>query len=116
LLVIDRYIEIQEGTYSVVKLKLKRMGAKHKPTYRIVVMNSTKAPNGDYLDLIGTYYPQEVDDAKKVNINEEKALSWLSKGAQPTEKTLVLLKKAKVWKKYIESKNNKGVITNETVN
>ena len=100
----------------MVKLKLKRMGTKHKPTYRIVVMNSTKAQNSDYIDLLGTYFPQESDEAKKVKLDEEKTINWLIKGAQPTEKTLVLLKKAKVWKKYIESKNNRGGITNETVN
>jgi small subunit ribosomal protein S16 len=100
----------------VVKLKLKRMGTKHKPTYRVVVMNATKAPNGDYIDLIGTYFPLEADDAKKVNFDEEKTISWLKKGAQPTEKTLALLKKAKIWKKYIESKNNKGEVSNEALN
>ncbi len=100
----------------MVKLKLKRMGTKHKPTYRIVVMNSTKAPSSDYIDLVGFYYPQESDESKKIRIDEEKALYWLKNGAQPTEKTLVLLKKEKIWKKYIESKNNKGGIVNETAN
>ncbi len=92
------------------------MGTKHKPTFRIVVMNSTKAPNSDYIDLIGFYYPQESDEEKKVRIDEEKTLYWLNNGAQPTEKTLVLLKKKKIWKKFIESKNIKGGMVNETVN
>jgi len=91
----------------VVKLKLKRLGAPHKPSYRIVVMDSKKSPGSDYIEAVGTYRPLESDETKQITFEEEKVLSWLAKGAQPTEKTLALLKKTKLWKKYIDSKNHK---------
>jgi small subunit ribosomal protein S16 len=91
----------------VVKLKLKRLGAPHKPSYRIVVMDSKKSPGSDYIEALGTYRPLESDETKQVTFDEAKVLSWLNKGAQPTEKTLALLKKAKLWKKFIDSKNLK---------
>lgn len=91
----------------MVKLKLKRLGAPHKPSYRIVVMDSKKSPGSDYIEAVGTYRPLESDETKQITFEEEKVLSWLAKGAQPTEKTLALLKKTKLWKKYIDSKNHK---------
>lgn len=91
----------------MVKLKLKRLGAPHKPSYRIVVMDSKKSPGADYIEAVGAYRPLEKDEEKQVSFDEEKVISWLKKGAQPTEKTLALLKKAKLWKKFIDSKNLK---------
>ena len=84
-----------------VKLRLTRMGAKKKPTYRIVATDSRRARDGEYLELIGTYAP--VGDAK-VKIDEEKALKWLNAGAQPTDTVRNLLSKKGIIKKFADSK------------
>ena len=74
-----------------VKIRLKRMGAKKRPFYRIVVANSTEARDGRFIENIGHYDP--CADPPVVTINEEKALKWLGYGAQPTDITRALLKK-----------------------
>jgi len=91
----------------VVKIKLIRMGAKKKPSYRIVIMDSKKSVKSSYIDLLGTYNPLEVDESKIIHLDEEKTLSWLRKGAQPTDKSRSLLKKVKLWEKFMASKNKK---------
>ena len=87
-----------------VKIRLTRMGAKKKPTYRIVATDSRSPRDGQYLELIGTYAP--VGEGQ-VKINEEVALKWLNNGAQPTDTVKNLLSKAGIMKKYAESKAKK---------
>ena len=87
-----------------VKLRLTRMGAKKKPTYRIVATDSRKARDGQYLELVGTYAP--VGEGQ-VKINEEVALKWLNNGAIPTDTVRNLLSKAGIMKKYAEAKAKK---------
>ena len=65
-----------------VKIRLKRMGAKKRPFYRVVVANSTAARDGRFIDTIGTYDP--CVDPPAVRLDEEKAMRWLWHGAQPT--------------------------------
>ena len=72
-----------------VKMRLTRMGDKKSPFYRIVVVDSRKARDGEYIDLIGTYAP--VEQPAKIKIDVEKAKDWLSKGVQPTETVRSLL-------------------------
>ena len=74
-----------------VKIRLKRMGCKKRPFYRVVVANSTEARDGRFIETIGHYDP--LADPPVVHINEEKALRWLCFGAQPTDITRALLKK-----------------------
>ena len=64
-----------------VKLRLTRLGAKKRPTYRIVATDSRRPRDGQYLELIGTYQPLD----EQVKIDEEKALKWLNTGAIPTD-------------------------------
>ena len=66
-----------------VKIRLKRMGANKKPFYRIVVADSRAPRDGRFIEEIGYYNP--VSANKETKINDEKALKWLSVGAQPTE-------------------------------
>ncbi len=73
-----------------VKIRLKRMGAKKNPYYRIVVADVKSKRDGKFLEEIGSYDPQ---GEKKVIIDEEKAKKWLSTGAQPTDTVKALLKK-----------------------
>lgn len=87
-----------------VKIRLTRMGAKKRPTYRIVATDSRSSRDGQYLELIGTYAPVGEGQAK---INEEVALKWLNNGAQPTDTVRNLLSKAGVMKKFAEAKAKK---------
>lgn len=74
-----------------VKIRLKRMGAKKSPFYRVVVADSRYPRDGRFIEEIGTYNPM-VEPAA-VNIDVEKAQKWLKNGAQPTDTVKVLLKK-----------------------
>ena len=84
-----------------VKIRLTRMGAKKRPTYRIVATDSRRPRDGRYLELIGTYSP--VGECQ-VNIKEEVALKWLNEGAQPTDTVRNLFSKEGIMKKYADSK------------
>ena len=87
-----------------VKLRLKRMGAKKRPFYRIVATDSHRKRDGEYIELIGTYEP--INDSK-VNIDEEVALKWLNRGAIPSDTVRGLLAKNGIMKKYTEAKKSK---------
>ena len=89
----------------MVKLRLKRMGAKKVPFYRIVAADSRAPRDGRDIDTIGTYDP--VKQPAVVKIDEEKALEWLNKGAVPTETVRSLLAKNGTMKKYLEAKKAK---------
>ena len=83
-----------------VKLRLTRMGAKKRPTYRIVATDSRRPRDGQYLELIGTYQPLD----EQVKIDEEKALKWLNTGAIPTDAVRNLFSKEGIMKKFADSK------------
>lgn len=87
-----------------VKLRLMRMGAKGHPSYRIVATDSRARRDGEYIELIGNYYPC---DSKSNTINEEVALKWLKVGAEPTDTVKNLLSKAGIIKKFNEEKKSK---------
>jgi small subunit ribosomal protein S16 len=75
----------------MVKIRLRRMGRKHRPFYRVVVADSRSPRDGAFIEVIGHYDP--LTDPATVDINEEKALKWLSYGAQPTDTVRSLLRK-----------------------
>ena len=75
----------------MVKLRLARFGAKQRPFYRIVVMDSRGKRDGRYIELLGTYDPMVTPPA--VKLNEERIRYWLSVGAQPTEAVERFVKK-----------------------
>ena len=79
-----------------VKIRLRRMGAKKAPFYRIVVADSRNARDGKVIDEIGTYDPNTEPSTFK--IDEEKAKKWLGDGAQPTETVGKLFKLANIGK------------------
>ena len=83
----------------MVRIRLRRMGSKGKPFYRIVVADQRAPRNGKYLDLIGTYDPHQ--DPPEISINEEKISKWIGNGAQPSDTASSLLKT-----KGIEIKGN----------
>lgn len=78
------------------KIRLRRMGAKKAPFYRIVVADSRSPRDGRFIDEIGTYDPTREPAA--IDINAEKAQKWLSTGAQPSDTVRSLLKQAGLWK------------------
>ena len=74
----------------MVKIRLKRMGAKKTPFYRIVVADSRYPRDGRFIEQIGTYNP--LTDPSTINVDNEKAAKWLGQGAQPTDTVKELLK------------------------
>ncbi len=74
-----------------VKIRLKRMGAKKNPFYRVVVADSRFPRDGRFIEEIGTYNP--VVEPAQVKIDAEKAQKWIKNGAQPTDTVKSLLKK-----------------------
>ena len=85
-----------------VKLRLKRMGAKQKPFYRIVAADSRFPRDGRFIEAVGTYNPIKGNDC--VTIDEEKALKWLNNGAVPTDTVKNILSNAGFIKKFNDSK------------
>ena len=75
-----------------VKIRLRRMGAKKAPFYRIVVADSRYPRDGRFIEELGYYNPQENPAVVKVDV--EKAQKWIANGAQPTDTVKALLKKA----------------------
>ena len=88
-----------------VKMRLKRMGAKKSPFYRIVVADSRSPRDGKFIELIGTYNP--LVTPAEIKVNEELALTWLSKGAIPTDTVKNILSNAGIMKKFHDSKSGK---------
>jgi small subunit ribosomal protein S16 len=88
-----------------VKIRLNRMGAKKNPFYRIVVADSRAPRDGRFIEIIGNY--DSTQEPAVININEEKALEWMGKGAQPTDTVRSLLKKQGVMAKFDEAKRAK---------
>ena len=88
-----------------VKLRLKRMGAKARPFYRIVAADSRSPRDGRFIETVGTYNP--IQESNNVVIDEEKALKWLSNGAEPTDTVKSLLKAQGTWAKF-KNTNKEG--------
>jgi len=82
----------------MVKIRLRRVGAKKKPNYRLVVADSRAPRDGAFINIIGHYNP--LTDPETIVIDEEKALSWLRQGAQPTATAARLLSKAGIIEKF----------------
>lgn len=88
-----------------VKLRLKRMGKKQAPFYRVVVADSRSPRDGKAVDEIGYYDPTKTP--AEIKIDEEKAINWLKNGAQPTDTVRSILSNQGVMKKYHEQKMTK---------
>ena len=81
-----------EVNHTMVKIRLRRMGAKKAPCYRIVVADSHSPRDGRFIEEVGTYDPTA--DGQKLTVNQERVQYWISNGAQPTDTVRGLLKKA----------------------
>lgn len=87
------------------RIRLTRMGTKKKPFYRVVVADQKKPRDGRALDVVGRYDPRR--EPPLIEIDEAKALEWLSKGAQPSDTARSLLSKAGVLAKFDDLKKGK---------
>ena len=88
-----------------VKLRLKRLGAKKRPFYRIVAADSRSPRDGKFIEVVGTYNP--IMEPAEIKVNQELALKWLNQGAIPTDTVRDLLSKQGVMKAFHESKMTK---------
>ena len=86
----------------MVKIRLRRVGTKNKPSYRIVVADSRSPRDGAFINVVGHYNP--LTEPATVVIDEEKTLHWLSKGAQPTATVVRLLSQAGIIEKFKATK------------
>jgi small subunit ribosomal protein S16 len=75
-----------------VRIRMKRLGRRNRPYFRIDVMDARTQRDGRSLETVGTYDPMEADEAKKVTLKEERIRHWLSVGAKPTEVVENILK------------------------
>ena len=88
----------QEEIHVAVKLRLTRVGKKKQPTYRIVAADSRTPRDGRFIEIVGTYEPRR--EPSVVLIDNDKAVAWLNKGAQPTETVEKLLKISGAWDQF----------------
>jgi small subunit ribosomal protein S16 len=89
----------------MVKIRLRRVGAKKQPSYRLVVADSRSPRDGQFIEIIGHYNPRT--EPETIVIAEEKALNWLRQGAQPTATATRLLSKLGIIEKFKASKETK---------
>ena len=86
----------------MVKIRLRRTGKKKKPSYRVVIADARSPRDGAFIEIIGHYNP--LTEPPTIIIDEEKALNWLTHGAQPTETVSRLLNKLGIMEKFKASK------------
>jgi small subunit ribosomal protein S16 len=90
-----------------VKLRLMRMGKKKQPTYRVVVADSRSPRDGRFIEAVGTYEPRM--DPSTIEIDNDRVLGWLAKGAQPTETVRKLLVVSGAWERFESTRPSKTV-------
>jgi small subunit ribosomal protein S16 len=88
-----------------VRIRLKRLGAKKRPFYRVVVADQRSPRDGRFIENIGRYQP--LDDPSLIEIDEERALYWLGVGAQPSNTVRVLMTKVGIWDRFTSEKPQK---------
>jgi small subunit ribosomal protein S16 len=89
-----------------VRIRLMRMGKRKQPSYRVVVADARSPRDGRFIEAIGHYDPLE--HPSRIVIDEERALAWLARGAQPTESALALLRRTGVWRRFQEERSRGG--------
>jgi small subunit ribosomal protein S16 len=83
-----------------------RMGKRKQPAYRVVIADQRGARDGRFVEVIGHYNP--LTNPSQISIDEEKALAWLAKGAQPSESVQALLKRTGIWQKHRQTKTSRA--------
>jgi small subunit ribosomal protein S16 len=87
-----QHVGLNERNFMAVKIRMKRIGAKNQPVFRIVVADGRSPRDGKFIEEIGTYWPEKKSDNVKFDL--ERARYWLSKGAQPSDTVASFIKKA----------------------
>jgi small subunit ribosomal protein S16 len=82
----------------MVRIRLRRVGLKHQPSYRIVAADREAPRDGRFLEILGSYNPRT--DPSTVNIDEGRLFDWMSKGAQPSESVVQILKSVGAMQRY----------------
>lgn len=90
-----------------VHVRLMRMGAKKRPFYRIVAIDSRRPRESAYLDNLGWYNP--IETPAKVNVKEDKVIEWLNRGAEPSDTVRTLLTQVGFWEKQEKAKRGEDV-------
>ena len=90
----------------MLKIRLTRMGAKKNPFYRIVVADSRSPRDGRFIEILGNY--DSTKEPAVINVDEDKAIDWMSKGAQPTDTVRSLFSKKGIMAKFDEKKRSKN--------
>jgi small subunit ribosomal protein S16 len=96
-----------------VKIRLMRMGKKKQPTYRVVVADGRSPRDGRFIEVIGRYDPRQ--EPSIVEIDNDKALDWLHKGAQPTDPVRKLLEISGAWSRYKVAKGQIHTVASKPV-
>jgi small subunit ribosomal protein S16 len=86
------------------RIRLRRLGAKKRPHYRVVVADQRSPRDGRFIENIGQYHPLE--DPSLIEIDEERALHWLRTGAQPSNQVRNLMSKVGIWDKFVAERPN----------
>ena len=89
-----------------VRMRLKRTGKRKQPSFRVVVADQRSPRDGAFVEELGLYDP--LTDPSTIKIDEEKALAWLAKGAQPSDSVVALLKRTGIWQKHKATKKPAG--------
>ena len=87
-------------------MRLRRTGKRKQPAYRVVVADQRSPRDGRNIEELGTYNP--LTDPSEIRIDEEKALGWLAKGAQPSASVVALLRATGIWQKHQQAKKTAG--------
>ena len=88
------------------RIRLRRLGAKGRPFYRVVVADQRSAREGRFIENIGRYHP--LDDPSRIEIDEARALHWLRIGAQPSDTVRTLMTKVGIWPKFVAERPAAG--------
>jgi len=89
------------------RIRLRRMGAKKRPFYRVVVADQRSPRDGRFIENIGKYHP--LNDPSLIEIDEERALHWLHVGAQPSDQVRVLMSKVGIWEKFVAERPSAAI-------
>ncbi len=86
----------------MVRIRLRRVGKRKQPHYRVVVADSRSPRDGAFIEVIGQYNP--LANPSEITLDTDKALDWLRKGAKPSESVVALLKRTGIWSTYVADK------------
>ena len=86
----------------MVRIRLRRVGKRKQPVYRVVVADSRSPRDGRFIEVIGQYKP--LSNPSEIVLDTDKALDWLRKGAEPSESVVALMKRTGIWSTYVADK------------